>query len=505
VDDPAALNPGARGVGKQTRRAIKWSIANAIGSNLIRLAVFAILGRLLEPADFGIVAAAMLVILFAGMLRDLGLGQALVQRKELEREHVEVAFTVTVVQGVVLTIAVTLLADPIADFFEMETSAAVVRALSVLFILRSLGIVPNFVLQRAMRFRALSLIDLVAYTVGSATSVTLAYLDHGPWSLVVGYGVETLIFTGAVSYLSSPPWRLRWHPRHLRDLLGFGIAKSIAGFGNYFANQGDYMVIGRVLDKTQLGLYQRAYELVRFPANVFTAVAGSALFSAVSKVQEDPERMGRMLRRMSFASALVLLPASAGLIVLAPEVIRILIGDQWSDAVWPFRIMACTMLFRTTYKLGGVVGRSTGEVFAIARWQWIYAALVIGGAALSVYWGILGVACTTSIAIVANFIGMYRIGLRMTNVRAIDLVMAHAAPLAIAVVVGGVAWLTATLLREHAGYVVVAAVSSVTGSLVFVTFVIAGIKRGGGDWPWLAESLAGFIRKRKRIAAQGEM
>src|SRR5262249_28739893 len=160
--------------------------------------------------------------------------------------------------------------------------------------------------------------------------------------------------------------------------------QSAASLANYFANQGDYMVVGRMLDTAELGVYQRAYELMRVPANVFTNVAGSVLFSAFAKVQDDPERAGRAMKRAMFACAAVILPASAGLIVLAPEAIRIVLGPKWGSAVWPFRIMAISMLFRTTYKLGALVGRSSGEVFKIALWQTIYAVCVIGGALISV-------------------------------------------------------------------------------------------------------------------------
>lgn len=486
-----------KGVGRKSRRALVWSAATAVLSNTVRLAVLALLGRFLEPGDFGIVAAAMTVILFVGMLRDFGLGQALVQRKQLEREHVEVAFAVTIVQGLVLTAAIAIGAGAIARFFGMHLADDIVRALSILFVLRSLSIVPSFMLQRDLAYRALSLIDLFSYIAGSSVSVVLAWNGYGPWSLVWGYSVETALTTILILYISPPP-RPRWHKRHLRELLGFGLGKSIAGFGNYFANQGDYMVIGRVLDKTQLGLYQRAYELVRFPANVFTSVAGSVLFSAVSKVQDDPERMGRMLRRTTFASALILLPASAGLIVLAPEIIQILIGDQWDGAVWPFRIMATTMLFRTTYKLGGLVGRSTGETFAIARAQWVYAGLVIGGAAISVQWGIMGVACTTSFAILVNFIAMYRIGLRMTTLTAGQLVAVHVTPLSYAAIVGGVTWMTATLLRQaEASFVIVAAVATVVGSLTFMGLFLVGLKRRTDEWTWLRETITGVLRGRK--------
>jgi len=489
----------AKGLGRKTRAAISWSAITAIAANAQRLIVLAVLGRLLTPSDFGIVAAAMTVILAVKVLRDFGLGLALVQRDDLQPEHVDVAFTVSVIQGVVLTALIAAVAGPIAGFFDMTGSVNVIRALSLMFLIRSFGLVPSFMLQRELRFRELSIIDFASYFCGSVASIVLAFLGFGLWSLIIGYGVESLLGTLALVAASPPPWRLRWHRQPFLELIGFGAGKSLASVANYFAQQGDYMVVGHVLDKTQLGLYQRAYELVTFPSNVFTSVAGSVLFSAFAKVQNDPERMGRVFRRSMFASAIVLLPASAGLFVLAPEVVRILMGAQWDGAVLPLRIMTTMMLFRTSYKLGALVGRSAGEVFHIAGWQVIYALLVIGGAAISVRWGILGVSCTTSFAILVNFWALTRIGLRMTNLRARDLLAAHGSSIVFAAVVGATAWGTAAGLRAlDASYIWVAVVSTVTGTLVFLALLLWGLSRPSGDWPWLKETLGELVRRRKR-------
>jgi PST family polysaccharide transporter len=487
-----------KGLARRTRQGISWTAAGALGGNLVRLAVYAALGRILTRTEFGIVAAAMTVIQLGNTLKDLGVGIALVQRKELEPEHIEVAFTFSVVLGVVLGGAMFAGADLFARFYGIEPSVAIIRLLSVLFLLRGVSLVPGFMCRRNMSFRALAIVDLVSYIAGSAVAVGLALGGAGAWSLAWGYVVETTLTVGMLVYLAPPPWRLGLHKRHLRDLLGFGMGQSAANLANYFANNGDYMVVGHFLGAAQLGLYQRAYDLMRFPATVFTNVAGSVLFSAFAKVQDDPERLGRAFRRTLFASAIVLLPASAGLIVLAPEVVRILLGKGWSGVEWPFRIMAASMLFRTTYKLGSLVGKSSGEVFELALWQVFYAACVIGGALFAMRWDILGVACTTAISVFLQFLAMSKLGLQTTNLSARDIARVHVEPLLYALVVGGVAWAIAfTLHQAGAKFPVVAAATTAGGTLVFFVLARAGMRRGRGDWPWLRETLISFIKRRK--------
>ncbi|MEO7732368.1 MAG: lipopolysaccharide biosynthesis protein [Kofleriaceae bacterium] len=503
---PAAPAPpgtsGAKGLAKRTRQGISWTAAGALASNLVRLGVYAALGRILSKTEFGIVAAAMTVIQLGNTLKDLGVGIALVQRKDLEPEHIEAAFTFSVLLGVVLGAAMFFGAGLFAQFYGIEESIALIRLLSVLFLLRGVSLVPSFMCRRNMRFRALTIVDLVGYLAGSATSITLALLGAGAWALAWGYVVETTLNVAMLVYLAPPPRRLRLHTRHLRDLLGFGMGQSAANLANYFANNGDYMVVGHFLGAAKLGLYQRAYELMRFPATVFTSVAGSVLFSAFSRVQDDPERLGRAFRRTLFASAVVLLPASAGLIVLAPEIVRILLGKGWAGVEWPFRIMAASMLFRTTYKLGSLVGKSSGDVFALAIWQVVYAACVIGGALVAMRWDILGVATTTAIAVFLQFLAMSRLGLQATTLRWRDLVTAHLEATIYAVAVGGVAWGLAFGLRAaHQGFAVVAAGTTIGGTLVFFVLARLGMRRGGGDWPWLRETLGQLVKRKKKQPA----
>jgi O-antigen/teichoic acid export membrane protein len=494
----------AKGLARRTRQGISWTAAGALVGNLVRLGVYATLGRILSRTEFGTVAAAMTVIQLGNTLKDLGVGIALVQRKDLEREHIEAAFTFSVALGVVLGVAMFAGAGLFARFYDIEGSVAIIRLLSLLFVLRGISLVPGFLCRRDMSFRALTIVDLTSYLAGSAVSVGLALAGAGAWALAWGYVVETSLTVAMLVYLAPPPRRLRLHKRHLRDLLGFGMGQSAANLANYFANNGDYMVVGHFLGPAKLGLYQRAYELMRFPATVFTSVAGSVLFSAFAKVQDDPERLGRAFRRTLFASAIVLLPASAGLIVLAPEVVRILLGKSWSGVEWPFRIMAASMLFRTTYKLGSLVGKSSGEVFALAVWQVVYAACVIGGALVAMRWDILGVACTTAVSVFLQFLAMSQLGLGATTLRAREIAAVHVEPLIYALIVGGVAWAIASVLRgAGAPFPVVAVATTAGGTGVFFVLAWAGMRRGAGDWPWLRETLGQFAGRRKPAKPDG--
>jgi O-antigen/teichoic acid export membrane protein len=501
VSDSAGQSPPSEGLGKKTLRGVTWTLVGQVLSNVSRVAVLAVLGRLLTPTEFGQVAAGLTVIGLALALKSVGIGLALVQRREIEPAHVEAAFGFSLLFALALSGAGVLLAPLIADLYRIPDSAPIIQALSVMFLLRGLAWTSSFLCQRDMNFRALALIDFVAYIIGSAVTIALAVAGAGAWSLVIGYLVEAGLGSAALLWVRPPPLRprIRWHA--LRDLLGFGTGQTAAGIANYFANQGDYIVVGRFVGEAALGFYTRAYELIRYPSLIFNNIVGTVLFSSFSRLQDQPDRLGQAFRRVLFLNGALLLPMSAGLIVLGPEAIRILMGPGWDNAVLPFQIMAVSMLFRTSYKLGGIVARSSGDVFHLAWWQLVYAVLVTGGALVSVRWGITGVSCTTALAVAFHFLALTRLALQRVTLSWSEVAAAHAPGLlSAALVVAGA--LPVVLLLRHldAGAAVIAVVGVLAGTAGPLLLLVLALRRGHPDWIWAWDTLRQIAGKKRRKA-----
>jgi PST family polysaccharide transporter len=493
--------PPPKGVGKKTLRGITWTLVGQILSNLLRIVVLAVLGRLLSPAEFGQVAAGLTVITLAQALRNVGVGLALVQRRDLEPAHVEAAFSFSVLFALFLSALTFLGAPAIGDLYDIPESVPILRALAVMFFLRGVASTSSFLCQRDLSFRAMTIADTAAYVAGSVISIAFAFRGAGAWSLVAGYLVEAAFGCVALLYIRPPPLtlRLRWRP--LRDLLGFGGGHTAAAFANYFANQGDYIVVGRYLDAAALGFYTRAYELIRYPSVIFNNVFGTVFFSSFSRMQDDPVRLGQAFRRVLFVNAVLLLPMSAGLIVLAPEAIRLLMGPGWDSAVLPLQIMALSMMFRTSYKAGAIVARSSGDVLKIAGWQVVYAVMVTGGALASVRWGITGVSCTTALAVAASFLALSRLGLRRVTLGWRRLAGAHVPGLVAAALVVAGALPVALLLRgQGAPAAAVAAAGVAAGCAGPAAYFLFSFRRRHPDWVWAWETLRQVAGKKRRKA-----
>ena len=423
-DDPTAAE-----VGVLARRGVLWTAAGQVLTNGIRIASIAVLARLLTSADFGLVVGASVLLFVAANIRDLGIGAALVQHRAPTLTHVRTAFAVSLWIAVALGATMFLLAGPLARLLGDSDGAPIIRALSGLVVLRGLGTVPSQLAIRRMRFRLIASIDVAAYVVGTTVTMVLAWQGHGPWALVWGYLVETALGVAAMWAAIRPPVALTADRAALRELLRFGAGQTLATLANTIATQGDYVVVGNQLGAPALGFYNRAYELITYPSTLFNNIAGSVLFATLSRMQDDDAKLAKAFEQTLFLVAALLLPASAGMVLVAPEFIATLMGDAWMTAVVPLQIMALSMYFRTAYKIGAAVARGRGDVYRMAGIQLVYAFNVVVGALVASRWGIGAIAVTTTAAVIVHFVIMTGLGMRHTRTSWRQVVAVHLAAL----------------------------------------------------------------------------
>ncbi|QXT39452.1 lipopolysaccharide biosynthesis protein [Gymnodinialimonas ceratoperidinii] len=402
------LNDKAAQTGEAMRdssvRNFLWLFGGTGVSAVLKLVVLAVLGRLLTPEDFGIVAAALTVVALAEVFARVGIAPSIVQAKELTTEMIKTAMLSTLIAGLAISVLVFNLAGLIAELFAMPGLVSFVQVFSLLFAIRSAGLVSEALLQRRMRFRALAGIEVFTYMFGyAAVAISLAVLGFGPWSLVAGQITQVGLQTGLYLRLAPDAMQLGFHLDRFRQMLRFGLGITLSQVANYCAQNADYFIVGRFLGTASLGYYTRAYLLLAQPAQLVGATADKVLFPAMSAVQSEQKRLRRGLNLALKFCALVQIPTTIMLIVAAPEVIAVLMGDQWDAVVLPFQILISALYFRTAYKFVGTILRASGKVFYNAAWQWSYALLVVIGAVAGMAWGLEGVATGVSIAVMSCF------------------------------------------------------------------------------------------------------
>jgi len=500
VNGPTTSHLSAeRGLTHSTLSGMLWMFLGSGSQAVLQLAVLVALARLLTPADFGIVSAAQVVVGFTTIFSQLGVGPALVQRPDLAPRHLRTAFTLSMMIGALMTATIWIGAPLLADFFRMPELLQVARALSLIFMLQSLGVVAESLLQREMQFRRLAAIELTAYTVGyGGVGIALACLGLGVWALVCGQMTQSLVKMLLLLKTQSHPKAILVEVRAARELLYFGSGFTMARVGNYIAGQVDNLVVGRWLGAAALGIYGRAYQLMTAPANFLGQILDRVLFPAMSKVQENSQRMVSAYRRGVALIALIIMPASGVLFILAPEVIRLVLGKEWGEVTVPFQIFAAGMLLRTSYKMSDSVARATAAVYRRAWRQTIYAALVAAGAWGGLRWGLRGVAFGVLLAIAVNFLLMAHLSVSLGAVTWRALWQAHIPALALTAIVSAAAWAVAAMLRAvHAGALTVL-IASAAAALCGLTLLLRWAPRLvlGEDGLWMVQTLSSYLPDR---------
>lgn len=465
---------------------------------ILQLVVVGVLARLVTPTAFGVVNAALIVSGFSIIVSQLGLGPALVQLPHLERRHIDTAYTFSGLFGLFLGAVLWVGAPLAAQFLRMPDVTPVLRALAWVFPLSGLQTVGQALLSRELHFSWLANLDVISYGLGyGVVGIVTALLGWGVWALVAAQIGQALGRTIVLLWKHPPRLRLGFDGGAFRDLAYFGGGFTMARIANYVAVNGDNMIVGRFLGAAPLGYYGRAYSLMSAPAYAFGTVLDQVLFPAMAKVQDDLKRLGAAYRRGVALIALMVLPASAAIILLAPELIRIALGPKWGPAVIPFRVLGLGMLFRTSYKMSDSISRSTGAVYRRAWRQFIYAGLVVLGAWIGTRWGIVGVSWGALAALTVNFFLMAALGQQVAGLRWRDFWAAHQPAVLLTLASFPFVWAATVGLRALGAPAILVLGA---GGAVLVGVCALAIWRLprlflGADGQWMADTFRGFLRK----------
>jgi PST family polysaccharide transporter len=332
-----------------------------------------VLARLLDPKDFGLLG---MVTAFTGVLslfRDFGLSAAAIQRATVTEEQSSTLFWINILVGVILTVIAILFAPVVSTFYHEPRLFWVTTVVAAGFLFNGAGVQHSAILQRQMRFTALALIDVVSLIVSTAIAFAAAKAGYGYWALVAM--TVTLPLTTTMGLWLASAW-VPGMPHKgvgIRSMMRFGGTLTLNGLVVYIASNFEKVLLGRFWGAEALGIYGRAYQLIRIPTDNLNSAVGDVAFSALSRIQDDPGRLRRyFLKGYSLVLALTL-PVTVACAFFADDMIFVLLGPKWKAAAGIFRLLAPTILvFAIANPLGwllssiGMVGRGLKIALVIA-------------------------------------------------------------------------------------------------------------------------------------------
>jgi O-antigen/teichoic acid export membrane protein len=397
---PGAPPGGAGSLARAAASGTKWMAVAQAGRVIAQLLGMVILARLLSPSDFGVAAMAWLVTGFVGMFHDCGTKAAVIQRRELPSALLDSVFWLNVGFGLAIAILLALLAPVIALAMREPQLTGVLWLLALAFPIVSLGLVHQGLLERASRFRSVALIECCAAFAGLTSAVLAALAGWGVYSLISHAIVGWIVVTAGLWAAST--WRPAWRCSLalIREIAGF--SGNLVGFDifSYFARRMDIVLIGRFLGATELGYYHLAYRLMIWPLQQISGVVGRAFFPALSRLQDDKQRLRLAYVRAAAAVFLITAPLTLGMFALREPLVLAVMGERWlkvADLLFWFAPVSMVQSVVTTASLLYV---STGRTDVMFKFGVLFGVAVVFGTVVGLQWGVEGVAaayCATAL------------------------------------------------------------------------------------------------------------
>lgn len=411
---------------------------------LITLASTMVLARLLRPSDFGLVAMAAVLFGVAHTINNLGLSLAVTQRENIEHEELSSLFWVSLAFTATIALVTVGLAPVVAWFFQEPILIAITACMALGIFVSGFVNIKIGILRREMRFGALSTAEIIGSLAGAAGGVGLAFLGFGVWALVaqqlIWLCVQTLIIWNLTDWKPSPPSHMA-DSKPLRELLTYGGQTTLVRLLNEFAEQLDRILVGRLAGASALGLYQMAHRWSSLPALQLIVPMKSVAVSSFSRLQKDVDRY-RAHARLLFSAVLSLaLPALAFLAVDAPQVIRILLGPQWTEVVPLFRILAGAAFMGCASRIMIWVYLSEGRTGTRLRWTLLSRPITILFVLAGIPWGAMGIATGYALSLSLLALINVRYCLAESSLRQRDFYSAASRPACAALLAGAIVYL----------------------------------------------------------------
>lgn len=351
--------------GQDVRGALQW-MAMAKGlSQVVAWAITLVVIRILSPADYGLFAMATVLVLLAEMLKEMGLGSALVQAKNLTDHQLRQVFTLILMVNAFLYLTILSAVPLIAGFFREDALELLIPVAALQFPTMALETIPEAMLSRRMNFRSKALIAMSGAFTNSIVTLTCALNGMGVWSLIFG-GLSATLMRLTLYAITS---RIVYMPT--LDFKGVGKMASFGGYVTFsrflimLLIQSGFFIVGRMLGKEALGIYTVAYQLATLPMQKVSGMLNEIGLAAFSKIQDERAQYAANYSRAMSILAFVAFPVFWGMAGVADSMTLVVLGDKWGDVVFPLQAIALItplqMIFNTT--MPALLGMGRADTF----------------------------------------------------------------------------------------------------------------------------------------------
>ncbi|WP_288361024.1 lipopolysaccharide biosynthesis protein [uncultured Bacteroides sp.] len=386
-----------------------WSAVEKYSSTAVALIVSAVLARLVSPEEFGIVSLASVMIAFFSICTSMGIVPAIIQRNDLTSKNLDSIFTYTIILGAIVALLFFSCSWCISSFYNNVQLIYVCQLLSLNLFLSSINLVPNALMLKNQRFKLIAIRTLVIQIVGCSLAIWAAYTGWGVYALLISPLLSLLLMLvfNLYNYPRAIDWTFDKEP--LKRIFSYSAYQFLFEMVNYFSRNLDKLIIGRSLNMSALGYYDKSYRLMLMPLQQITSVISPVLQPVLSSLQEQKREMGEKYNKLIAFIGHISFPLAVFLYFSAFELINIVFGNNWNPSVPAFKILALSLPLQMILSTSGSIfqaSNTTNLMFFVGIRNTIstVSCLII---AVSFFSSIEAVAWSWVISLTINFIMSY--------------------------------------------------------------------------------------------------
>lgn len=387
-------------------QAARWTATSSVFRACVQVGQLAILARLLDPSDFGLMAIAMVVVAYGGIFADAGLSSAVIQRRDLSRDERSSLYWFNLFAAVIVGALVALSAPLLGKLYGDDRIATLVWICAPMFALTAAGRQIEAMAERSIAFRALSVNEMAVPLVSAGVAVSSAAFGLGAKSIAIGALAAAATRALLAWVVLSREWRPRWHSRwqDVRAHWGFGSALTLSNAINQFTSTSDVVLGARLLGIDLIGLYSAPRQIVHAVLGVINPVVTRISFPVIAEVQLDQQRVLHAYRETIRMTAGVNAPIYLGLAALGPELCLLVLGPAWRDAGFVLSALGVAGLLRALVNPVGSLLLGVGRAEAALRWNLCVLGLYVPALYVGSKFGVLGLATVAVVVMSALFV-----------------------------------------------------------------------------------------------------
>ncbi len=346
----------------RTKQGILWFTALPFAMHFFRFANSIVLARILAPDDFAIVAIITILLYYSNSLTDFGLSSAIVNRKEVKRQHFGTMFVFNFVVSLGLFSIFYFTAPFISTFFAEPKLENAIKVYSILFVISSFLAIPITHLKRNVQFKSLAIIEAIKIFISIIISLSMATHGFGVWSMIIAMLVAQSFYTVLALVISAEKCSVECSMSAFKELFNFSLWSFISVQVNLISENIDKLIVGKILGTTALGLYDKANGLAKMPYEQISYRLSSVSFASFSRVKDDHQALKYYFTKLFTVNTLICIPVFFGLSAVSSEFTLVLLGEKWRGMIPVLHVLAISFLLSSITGLIASFNQASGKI-----------------------------------------------------------------------------------------------------------------------------------------------